>query len=240
MFQADLISPRRDRVGAFVAVAVLHLALFLALLRAFAPDLTHEAARQVLATFTITPPPAPPPAPPPPPPPPPAKPEREGGAAAPAGRRAVPRAVVAPPPRIMVQPRISAAPIAAAGNTNVLGASDAGAGSGGGGQGSGDGSGKGAGTGAPSAKLSGDISSARDYPAATRALRIDDYVVIYLAVGTDGRAHACRIARPSKDAAADQITCTLAMKRFRFRPATDAAGNPVPSTFGWQQKWFYR
>ena len=48
----------------------------------------------------------------------------------------------------------------------------------------------------------------------------------------------CRIHRASPDPEADRITCQLATERFRFKPATDAAGNPVVSTFGWQQRWF--
>ncbi|MEP6869771.1 MAG: energy transducer TonB [Novosphingobium sp.] len=238
MYHADLTSPRPVRIGAFAAVAALHLGLFLALLRAFAPDFTHEVAGQVLATFTVTPPAEPPP------PPPPVKNGREvqAGAEGTAGRKAVPRAVSAPPPRLKLPSRSAAPPVSSTGSASTSGARDAGQGSGAGSQGSGTGNGgegSGAGSGTPSAKLSGEINSARDYPLSTRDLRIDDYVVIYLTIGTDGRAHDCRVARPSKDEAANQITCKLAMKRFRFRPATDAAGNPVPSTFGWQQKWFY-
>jgi len=46
------------------------------------------------------------------------------------------------------------------------------------------------------------------------------------------------IHKPSPDAEADAITCRLARERFRFRPATDRAGNPIESEFGWQQRWF--
>jgi protein TonB len=59
-----------------------------------------------------------------------------------------------------------------------------------------------------------------------------------LTVGTDGRVRSCRIHKPSPDAEADAITCRLARERFRFRPATDRAGNPIESEFGWQQRWF--
>ena len=88
-------------------------------------------------------------------------------------------------------------------------------------------------------KIAGEINSARDYPKATRDLRIDSSVTIYMTVGTDGRARNCRVQRASRDAEADAITCRLAEQRFRFKPATDAAGNPVESTYGWRQKWFY-
>ena len=87
-------------------------------------------------------------------------------------------------------------------------------------------------------KIAGDINSARDYPPATREQRLGDYVIVALTVGTDGRVSNCRIHRPSKDPQSDQITCRLATERFRFRPATDAAGNPVESVYGWRQRWF--
>ena len=94
--------------------------------------------------------------------------------------------------------------------------------------------------GAAAVKIAGDINSARDYPQATRDLRIGDRVIVALTVGKDGRPSACRIVRASRDPQADAITCQLALARFRFRPATDAAGQPVASEYGWQQRWFYR
>ena len=65
-------------------------------------------------------------------------------------------------------------------------------------------------------------------------------MVVAITVGTAGKPTACRVPRPSRDAEANAITCRLAMQRFRFRPATDSAGNPIVSTFGWKQTWFYR
>ncbi len=63
-------------------------------------------------------------------------------------------------------------------------------------------------------------------------------MIIVITVGTDGRPKACRIARPSPEPDTDRVTCELAMKRFRFRPATNAAGEPVESDYGWQQRWW--
>ena len=57
-------------------------------------------------------------------------------------------------------------------------------------------------------------------------------------VGVDGRASNCTIYRPSPDPEADRLTCRLVVERLRFRPATDAAGNPVPAPFYWRQRWF--
>ena len=112
------------------------------------------------------------------------------------------------------------------------------AGSGQGSGGAGDGQGGGGAGGL--IKIAGEINNTRDYPAATRDLRIGSSVIIALTVGTDGKPTACRVVRPSRDPDADAITCRLALARFRFRPATNAAGQPVVATYGWQQRWFYR
>ena len=101
------------------------------------------------------------------------------------------------------------------------------------------GAGDGQGGGTKVRKIAGEINSARDYPIASRDLRINDYVIIVLTVSAEGRPTACQIHRPSHDAQADAITCRLALERFRFVPATGAAGQPVESQFGWQQKWHY-
>ena len=87
-------------------------------------------------------------------------------------------------------------------------------------------------------KIAGEINAARDYPRAGRDARIGDYVIVYMTVGTDGRAHNCRVQRPSRDPQADALTCRFAEERFRFTPATDSAGNRVASTYGWRQRWF--
>ncbi len=238
--EVDLAAPRPVRVGAFIAVAVLHVLAIFALVRAFAPDFVSNVAEQVVATFSVTitaPEPSPSPAP-----------ADEGGEAAgksgEAGKQAVPRAVMAPKPRIVV-PRPAVAPSAAStGSANASGTRDAGTGTGAGGTGTGTGSGgMGAGQGgggSKAEKIAGDINSARDYPEKTRDQRIGDHVVVWLTVGIDGKPAACKVARASRDPEADAITCKLALARFRFRPATRADGQPVVSTYAWQQRWFFR
>lgn len=232
---ADLSAARGTRVGVIVLVALLHVAALLGLIRAFAPDFTAQVTRTVLSTFSVTvvtPPPAPEPS---------KEPER-AGAAAEAGKKAVAREVKADKPKVDIAK--SPAPKAAStGSANSSGAKDAGAGTGAGGQGSGTGSGTG-GTGTGGGltrkveKIAGEINSAKDYPRDTRDLRKDDYVIIAITVSAEGKPTACRIHRPSKDAQANAITCTLALQRFRFKPATDAQGNPVASTYGWRQRWY--
>lgn len=91
-------------------------------------------------------------------------------------------------------------------------------------------------------KIAGEINSASDFPvpAGGRKARFGTSVTVYMIVGTDGRASDCRVVRPSPDPDADAIVCRLAEQRFRFRPATDSEGNPVPATYGWRQEWFQR
>jgi periplasmic protein TonB len=234
--------PRRIRLGVAAAVGLLHVALGLALVRAFAPAFTAGVARDVLNAVSVTVPISQPEPPATPAPQPEQRPVEKSGAAAEAGRRAEPRPVAAPAPRIVLPAQV-APPIAGTGFDSRAGASDAGRGTGAGGQGSGpgsgaSGSGRGGGGSAKAVKIAGDINSARDYPAATREQRLGDHVIVALTVGTDGRVRNCRVHRASRDAQADQITCRLAIERFRFRPATDGNGNAIESVYGWQQRWF--
>jgi len=245
MARADFSTPKPVRIVIVIVIALLHLAVILGLIRAFAPDFTASVVRNVTSAFTVT---VTSPTPTPPPPPPKAQEQaapKQEGAAAPPGKKAEPREVTAPKPKIVL-PKITAPQVAATGNDNRSGARDSGDGTGAAGQGAGTGAGGsgsgagGGGGGSPAEKIRGDINSARDYPRSGAELRLGDNVIIVLTVGTDGRPKACRVSRHSKDPRAGPVTCELAMKRFRFRPAKDAAGNPVESTYGWQQRWFLK
>ncbi|MDE8652710.1 TonB family protein [Novosphingobium album (ex Liu et al. 2023)] len=245
MSQADLTPPRRVRLAVGLLVVLLHLLAIGALVRAFAPDFSASVVAGLghALTVTITTPEPPPEPTPTPEPRPQASTARPQGAAAPAAPKAVPKEAAAPRPRITLASP-AAPPVAAKGAADAAGAGEAGAGTGAGGAGQGTGAGaggtgQGGGAAARAVKLSGEINSARDYPRESRDLRIGDYVVVALTVGKDGRVRDCRVHRPSRDPEADRITCRLASERFRFRPATDASGQPVESVYGWQQRWFY-
>ena len=194
MTQADLKTDRRTRWGAATLVIVLHVILVAGLIRAFTPDFAAQVVDTVTQAFTVevSPPPSPAPSPPSPAPVSPAPPEPEGGAGE-AGRKAVPREAAAPSAPIAVKPT-QAPPVAGQGEQNASGARDEGAGPGAAGQGRGTGAGNagqgqgGGGSGTATVKISGDINSARDYPRASRALRIGAAVTVDLTVGTDGRA----------------------------------------------------
>ncbi len=234
----DLSAPPRTRGLVAALVVGIHLVVVLGLIQAFAPNFTAQVTEQVISTFTvtvITPPPSPKP-------PPPREPEKTG-AAAPVGKKAVPKAAAAPRPKVAIANR-AAPSVAGRGSDNAAGAAAAGQGTGAGGRGTGTGSGaggngQGGGAATKAVKIAGDINSRNDYPRESRDARIGNSVTIALTVGTDGRVKRCRILRPSRDPIADQITCRLASARFRFRPARNANGEPVESTYGWQQRWFY-
>lgn len=164
------------------------------------------------------------------------------GASGATGRKAQADQIAAPPARLPAPP---AAPVAGQGSDTQSGASAAGNGTGGATGGAGTGSG-GAGTGSGGRfvaskpiKLSGEIAE-RDYDKAGRARRLGSAVVIVLTVGTDGRASACRIHRPSGDPEADAVTCRLALERFRFAPGKDQDGQPIVADYGWQQRFFWK
>lgn len=249
MDAAELTPPGRIRIGAAVLVGLLHLAAIAILIRSLAPDFPEQDVRSVISVVTVeiaepSPTPTPTPPPEPSPSPAPAKAAAAQGAEGEAGKKATPREVAAPRPKIAIATD-TAPPVASTGSADTSGALDAGEGTGAGQSGSGtgaggSGSGLGGGGGAATrpVKIAGDINSARDYPAATRELRIGGSVTLALTVGTDGRVQGCRIVRASQDAAADRITCKLATERFRFRPAQDAAGRPVEAVYGWRQRWF--
>ncbi|MEZ5891488.1 MAG: TonB family protein [Xanthobacteraceae bacterium] len=234
--------PRRQKLVILAVIALIHIAVIAGLIRAFTPDLPAQIARQVVAAFDVTvetkeykeePEPKAANAAP-----------KEAGAAGEAGKKAKPKEVAAPDPKIRISNK-PAPKVAGAGNENRSGARDAGDGTGAGGQGqgtgaggSGSGQGGGGGIATKAVKVSGDINSARDYPKKSRDLRLGDHVIVALKVGTDGRVKACRVHRASRDAEADRITCQLATQRFRFEPAKTASGTPVESEYGWKQEWF--
>jgi len=236
--ELDLSAPPRVRLGVIALVALLHILVLAGLVRAFAPDFAARTVESVVSTFTVTitaPPPPPEPAPQP-------KPAGEAGTA---GRKAVPREVKAAKPKVEIA-RTPAPTASSSGSADTSGARDAGAGTGAGGAGSGTGSGTGGsgqGGGAVSKPIhiAGRIDNARDFPipAGGREARIGKSVILALSISPEGRATACRIHRSSGLPDTDAVTCRLAMERLRFKPATNAAGDPVTATFYWQQKFFF-
>jgi len=234
MSEARISLTPRTRLLTIAGVAALHLAAIVALVTAFGIETVITSVRSVTA-FDV-------PIPPPPPPPPPetAAPEQQGKAAPPAARATPKPKPIVP---IVIQPKPAPLP-KSTGDAERSGARTTGAGSGGGGQGSGissGGSGKGSGGGllrrAECVKCSGELQP-KDFPKSGAGERDGRFIIVWYTVGTDGRARNCRVTQSSGSAEADAITCRLIEKRFRYRSALDAQGNPVASETGWKQWWW--
>jgi periplasmic protein TonB len=88
----------------------------------------------------------------------------------------------------------------------------------------------------PPERIGGRISD-RDYPRGLSDAGVSGTVSVRYRVGIDGRASDCRITHSSGSDALDSLTCSLIVRRFRFRPARDGEGQPVPSTIIENHSW---
>ena len=164
------------------------------------------------------------------------------GKASAANQHAAAAAVVAPKPKLppITPPSVAAIQPGIGQDASAGAAPNPGNGSGAGGRGDGTGaggSGSGTGGGTKAVWQSGAIQD-RDYPAAARRARIGGEVEVRFTIEPTGRVAGCRVSRSSGDAGLDATTCRLIEERFRFKPATNAAGAPIASTYGWRQSWW--
>jgi protein TonB len=235
----------QDRLKAAVGVAAFHGLLGYAFITGLAVDFPREVADD-LKIFDV--PEAPPPPPVEKPVPERVKVEAPEGAASPPSLTAKATPLVAPPPKVQLDlppPPVvtSPKPAPALGNDRSTGASEIdGPATGSGGEGAGTGSGgRGSGTGGGIAerakRVSGSISGATDYPRAARRAGIEGSVSVRFTVGIDGTVSGCRVTRSSANDELEATTCRLIERRFRYEPARNAEGRPVPEvvsrTFDW-------
>jgi protein TonB len=242
----------RDRAGSAAAVALVHGLLAYLLLTGLGFDPVAQVSEQ-LKMFDVAEEPPPPPAEP-------AAPEKvvksaeakpkdPEGAASPANLKDTPTQIVVPPPKIVLKlpPPIPAAPVAGRGNAPAAGAAEIpGPGTGRGGFGSGLGSGAyGDGTGGGGGGLgratkvrwlSGTIDP-DDYPENAFRRRIMGIVHLRFTVAPSGRVSDCTVTRSSGSDELDRTTCRLIVRRFRYRPATNGEGRPIPATIRGQHEW---
>lgn len=73
--------------------------------------------------------------------------------------------------------------------------------------------------------------TADDYPPAMLRLGAEGRSVVALAIDASGAVTGCKVTQSSGFAALDEATCRALMRRARFRPARDAAGNPVRGVY---------
>ena len=232
-------SGHRPSLPVLAAIIVLHIVLFYALIQAFAPDLVSRALGERTTTFDVdTPQQTAPPDPP-------APAEEEAGDEGDPGERASARPIAAPQSPIPLPDRQPAPRAASTGNENRSGAASAGDGTGASGSGDGtgaggDGQGAGGGDIASQPTLTRSISnvSAFPIPPGGRQARVGKRTLVMLDVSAQGRVTGCRVTRSSGFPATDAKVCELAYEQIRFKPALDDAGNPVPSRFHYQQKFF--
>lgn len=118
-------------------------------------------------------------------------------------------------------------------------AAGANAGQGGSGSGSGaggEGSGRGAGLATPPVRVEGALTHA-DYRRARPPEGAAGTVRVAFRVRSDGRVDRCSVVRSSGFAVFDEATCRLIERRFRYRPARDAAGRAIDWTIRTEYTW---
>ncbi|MEO7365857.1 MAG: TonB family protein [Sphingomicrobium sp.] len=227
-----------DRWRSIAAVAAVHLALAYALLFGLSIEVQRSAAAvtRLIAVQLAPPVPVVP-----------VEPKvraaaQAGGAPVaahdPPGGSTGPSKIVAPNP---VAPIFAMAPtVSPGGNLGHGTLTGSGSGGGTGGQGNGIGNGDGAGDGdgdggADLEQLSGEFRSS-DYPGVVRT-GVGGRVEFRYIVGAAGRVTGCVVTRSSGNADLDSATCRVVIKRFRYRPSTDANGRPIPAIVEGEVDW---
>jgi protein TonB len=170
--------------------------------------------------------------------------EKANGKASAANKHAKAAPVFAPNTKLPpIVPPVAAAPRPGTGGDASAGATPnpgpgSGAGAGGRGDGTGaGGSGSGTGGGGKATWRSGTIRD-RDYPREASRAKAGGEVEVRFTIEASGRVSGCRVTRSSGDASLDETTCRLIEERFRFKPATNAAGDNIRSQYGWRQSWW--
>jgi protein TonB len=171
---------------------------------------------------------------------------RPSGAAAPPNLASRASAVVAPiavvptPPVMAVADRSADGVQATSGAAPVPGPGTGagGDGDGRGGGGSGDGNGAGDPDETPPEQIRGRIRDS-DYPGDLGDAGAGGRVTVLYVVAADGRVPRCDVTGSSGNPRLDALTCRLIRERFRFRPARDGRGRPVPSRIEETHEWVF-
>ena len=221
-FQTD----PHDRARSAAATVVIHVALGTAFLTGLAIK-SERRTEDSLKTFDVEQPIPPPPvtelrAP-------------AQGAPGPAGKKADPSPIVAPPARLPVPQPIAAAPVAGAGSSANAGAAANGSGTGAGGSGTGRGGG-GGGIGTEARLLSGNRSRLprallRPF-AASRG-----YAHLFLTIDERGLVVNCAVMQGTGSAAVDDALCQVMTGQSRWIPARDTTGRPITVGVRYTATW---
>ena len=232
----------RDRMKSAAGVAAFHALMGYALITGLGFELPVEV-RDKLEVFDVIEPPPPPVEKPVP-----AKVRVEApeGAAAPPSLKANPTPVVAPPPVVQLKvpppvvtvPEPTPLPEGTAPTAGVAAVQGPGTGTGGEGNGTGAGGwGNGMGGGeVPARWISGRIMNS-DYPRSAVRARASGTVFLRFVVAPSGRVSECDVTRSSGNRALDETTCRLIVQRFRYRPALNSEGRPIPAVIRGEHEW---
>ncbi|MEZ5681612.1 MAG: hypothetical protein R3E14_09990 [Erythrobacter sp.] len=221
---------KRPNPWIIALIVLIHLGIFYALVRSFAPGAVATVERTVVSAFTVTvtAPPEP------------EAPEPEGAQGDP-GKDAVPKPTTAPKPKVRTREDEPAPRAASTGNADTSGATVSGDGTGAAGSGSGTGSGnggngRGGGIAVKPSVRSGELDQARDFsiPAGGRETRFGKSVTVKFTVTTDGTARNCSVLRTSVDPQTTSEVCPLVIRKIRFNPAQRADGTPVEAVYGYR------
>lgn len=79
--------------------------------------------------------------------------------------------------------------------------------------------------------------STDDYPGSAQRAGEQGTTGVRLEIGADGRVANCAVTASSGSAALDDVTCKLFMRRGRYNPAKDAAGNAMATTLSDRVRW---
>ena len=83
----------------------------------------------------------------------------------------------------------------------------------------------------------GSFNNESDYPSAARREEEQGTVRVTYTVGADGRVSNCAVVQSSGSPSLDSTTCRIFERRFRYTPARDASGIPVPTTVSQSVTW---
>ncbi|WP_197277047.1 energy transducer TonB [Sphingomonas profundi] len=81
------------------------------------------------------------------------------------------------------------------------------------------------------------VSVQLDYPPAELKAGIEGVVGFEVKVAKSGKVVGCRITETSGNVNLDRQTCVQLTRTGQFKPAVDAAGNPVQSTYARKLRW---
>lgn len=142
------------------------------------------------------------------------------------------------PPSSILSPPAASVSGAIEGHASSGASGTQGSGPSGAGAGEGDGTG-GGGIAVPAQRIAGDIRDS-DYPREGAREGLQGTVEISFRVRSDGLVDQCQIVRSSGSPVLDQATCSLFTRRYRFRPAQTAEGQPIDTVLRTSFTWGIR